>query len=122
MKPAAPKRGAKSMLNDYSQGSAREDQTWQAPVGLKHEARPVHLTPREREVLALMCEGLSNKAIARRLGIAPTTIKVHVSKILRTLNVSNRLNAVLRTRSWGLLDEPINHDGQREPAWHGKHR
>jgi DNA-binding NarL/FixJ family response regulator len=122
MKPAAPKQGSKSMLNDYSQGSAGDDQTWRTSVGSKHEARPVHLTPREREVLALMCEGLSNKAIARRLGIAPTTIKVHVSKILRTLNVSNRLNAVLRTRSWGLLEQSINHDDQRHPAWHGRHR
>jgi DNA-binding NarL/FixJ family response regulator len=105
MKPAAPKRSAESMLNDDLRTAGGDDQVWRSPVRSRFQARPVHLTRRERDVLALMCEGLSNKAISRRLGIAPTTVKVHVSKILRTLNVSNRLNAVLRARAWGLLDE-----------------
>jgi DNA-binding NarL/FixJ family response regulator len=116
MKPAAPKRSAESMLNDDLQSGAGDDQVWRTPVRSRFEVRPVHLTCRERDVLALMCEGMSNKAISRRLGIAPTTVKVHVSKILRTLNVSNRLNAVLRTRAWGLLDQPIKTNGR--PAWH----
>jgi DNA-binding NarL/FixJ family response regulator len=110
------------MLNDDSHSPAGDDQAWRASVRVKHEARPVHLTPRERDVLALMCEGLSNKSIARRLGIAPTTVKVHVSKIFRTLNVSNRLNAVLRTRAWGLLDEPVKHDNRGQTRWHARHR
>jgi DNA-binding NarL/FixJ family response regulator len=110
------------MLNDHSQSFAGDDQVWRAPVRSNHETRPVHLTPRERDVLALLCEGLPNKWIARRLGIAPTTVKVHVSKIFRTLNVSNRLNAVLRTRAWGLLDEPVKHDNRGQTGWHARHR
>ena len=109
------------MLNDDSQNAAGEDQVWRAPALARHPPRAVHLTPRERDVLALMCEGLSNKAIARRLGIAPTTTKVHVSKILRMLNVSNRLNAVLRTRAWGLLEQPLD-EVCAPPAWHARQR
>ncbi len=52
---------------------------------------PTQLTRRQLEVLALLCEGLQNKQIARRLNIAGATVKIHVANILRTLNVSNRL-------------------------------
>jgi DNA-binding NarL/FixJ family response regulator len=53
------------------------------------------LTPRQREVLALMCEGHSNKAIARILGMAEGTVKIHVTAILRAMNVTNRTQAVI---------------------------
>jgi DNA-binding NarL/FixJ family response regulator len=66
------------------------------------ELEPVHLTQREREVLALLCEGLPNKLIARRLNISAGTVKVHISNILRALGVSTRLQAVLFAREYGL--------------------
>ena len=52
------------------------------------------LSPREREVLALMIEGLNNREIAERLFVSRSTAKAHVSNILSKLDVSNRAEAV----------------------------
>jgi NarL family two-component system response regulator LiaR len=60
-----------------------------------HPPVPGHdLTPREREVLALMVQGLSNTAIAARLVVSPSTAKAHVSSILAKLGVTSRTEAV----------------------------
>ncbi|MBK8616682.1 MAG: response regulator transcription factor [Anaerolineales bacterium] len=59
------------------------------------------LTEREREVLALMVEGLNNTQIAGRLTVSPSTIKSHVSNVLSKLGVASRTEAVtlaLRSR------------------------
>jgi NarL family two-component system response regulator LiaR len=52
------------------------------------------LTPRERDVLALLVEGLTNAEIAGRLGVSRSTVKVHVSNILSKLSVSSRGEAI----------------------------
>jgi NarL family two-component system response regulator LiaR len=52
------------------------------------------LTPREREVLALMVEGLNNPQIGERLFISVTTVRSHVSNILSKFGVSNRAEAI----------------------------
>ncbi|RYD15199.1 MAG: response regulator transcription factor [Lysobacteraceae bacterium] len=53
------------------------------------------LSQREREVLALMAEGLSNQQIAERLGIGEKTVKTHVSNVLGKLDVSDRTQAAV---------------------------
>jgi DNA-binding NarL/FixJ family response regulator len=53
------------------------------------------LTPREREVLAALAEGLDNKAIAERLFISPDTARTHVVKVLGKLGVESRLQAAI---------------------------
>ena len=52
------------------------------------------MTPRQLEVCCLLVAGLPNKAIARRLACAEGTVRLHVSAVLRALNVSNRTEAV----------------------------
>ena len=54
----------------------------------------VLLTPRELEVLALLAEGMSNKAIARRLGISVHTAKFHVGTLIDKLDAVGRTDAV----------------------------
>lgn len=61
---------------------------------------PVHLTPRQLEVLSLLCEGLPNKLICRQLNIAAGTVKVHIGVILRELGVTSRLQAVVAASRW----------------------
>jgi DNA-binding NarL/FixJ family response regulator len=63
----------------------------------------VPLTPREREVLALLAEGLANKAIAPRLGITEHTVKAHVAAIYDKLHAGNRAEAVVAAARQGLL-------------------
>jgi NarL family two-component system response regulator LiaR len=62
------------------------------------------LTEREREVLALLVEGLSNPEIADRLVVSRSTVKFHVSSILSKLGVASRTEAVALTVKEGLLD------------------
>lgn len=64
---------------------------------------PESLTPREREVLALLAEGLSNKAIADRLSISEHTAKFHVNAVLAKLGVQRRTEAVVRAARLGLV-------------------
>ncbi len=60
------------------------------------------LTPRQREVLQLMCDGLSNKNIAHQLGMAEGTVKIHVTAILKSMNATNRTQAVIMAREVGV--------------------
>ena len=56
------------------------------------------LSPREREVLDLVSQGMANKQIARALGIAERTVKVHLNSVFRQLNVGDRTSAALWAR------------------------
>jgi len=61
------------------------------------------LTHREREVLALLAEGLGNKAIAARLGVSEHTAKFHVNAILGKLGAESRAEAIVRAARMGLV-------------------
>jgi len=63
-----------------------------------------NLTPRQREVLDLLCRGLSNKGIGRQLGLSENTVRWHVQNLLALLRVSSRSEAVFVARSLGLSD------------------
>lgn len=60
------------------------------------EPHPAGLTPRQVEILRLLREGLSNRAIAERLGVGEGTVKLHVSSVLKRLGARNRTEAALR--------------------------
>ena len=66
----------------------------------------VTLSPREMEILELICQGTSNKDIAQRLGISYQTVKNHVTAILHKLGVSDRTQAVLYAlrQGWFTID------------------
>lgn len=67
----------------------------------------VHLTDRQREVLALMIQGKSNKVICRELGLAEATVKIHVTAILRALQVSSRAQAIVAANRLGLTPDAL---------------
>lgn len=62
------------------------------------------LTPRQLDVLRLMGQGKPNKIIARELDLSEGTVKLHVTAILKALNVINRTGAVIAGRNLGLID------------------
>ncbi|HXF57756.1 MAG TPA: response regulator transcription factor [Actinomycetota bacterium] len=85
--------------------SAREGRR-EAPEALLAE----QLTPREREVLALLAQGATGQAIARRLSITHNTVRSHVQSILNKLQVGSRLEAVAFAIRNGLLEAPGSTD------------
>ena len=70
---------------------------------LGEEAAPL-LTSRELEILALLGDGLSNKELARRLGISGHTVKFHVESLYRKLAAGSRAEAVHKGLRQGLIE------------------
>jgi DNA-binding NarL/FixJ family response regulator len=80
---------------------------------------PGELTPREADVLGLLADGLPNKVIAVRLGIAEKTVKAHITRIFQALGVTDRTQAALWVDRHGLGHEARRrHERQRSDAGH----
>lgn len=61
------------------------------------------LPPRQAEVLARLAQGMTNKEIARELGISPATVKIHVARLMTWLGAVNRTDAVVRAQQARVL-------------------
>lgn len=81
----------------------RGDNNWNDAANQPSAASLPVLTNRQLEVLCLLAEGKSNKAIARELDMAENTVRVHVSAILAGLGVSSRTEAAVAARLRGMI-------------------
>jgi DNA-binding NarL/FixJ family response regulator len=72
-------------------------------LGHRASVASIHLTNRERDVLHLIAEGCSNRAISSRLKLSESTVKGYVSSVLEKLGVSSRLEALVRASDAGLI-------------------
>jgi DNA-binding NarL/FixJ family response regulator len=61
------------------------------------------LTPREREVLQLMADGLSSRSVAAKMGISYTTVRTHIRSLGSKLGVHSKLEAIVKAREMGLI-------------------
>lgn len=71
----------------------------------QRKIRQLGLTPREYEVLLILCNGLSNREIANELHISESTVKTHVSNLLVKLDVRRRTQVIGKARALNLLPE-----------------
>jgi DNA-binding NarL/FixJ family response regulator len=83
-------------------GRPQPARTAQPRSGRPPSAAELGLTERQMDVLALMMQGKSNKAICRALDLAEPTVKNHVTAILKALKVTNRTEAVIAAGTLGL--------------------
>jgi NarL family two-component system response regulator LiaR len=94
LKNASPEQLADAIRDAHHGRPTIDAEAARALITRSGQAKPgADLTEREREVLALLVEGKTNKAIAGALHLSPTTVRDYVSSILRKLGVSNRTEA-----------------------------
>lgn len=72
------------------------------PTSPALQATDLGLTPRQYDVMAMLLQGLSNKRICRQLNISESTVKVHMTAVLRALHATNRTQAVINAAQLGV--------------------
>lgn len=92
-----------ALILDSVEAASDDDDAIDADAAPQNDADLAPLTPREREVLQLMAQGLPNKIIATRLGISLHTVKFHVAAILSKLGAASRTEAVTLGARGGLV-------------------
>ena len=102
LKDARPERLADAIREAYRGRGSIDSSALQALVHKKDDVGR-DLTAREREVLALLAGGLSNKEIAERLTLSPGTVRLHVSNVLAKMGAPNRTTAALMAVKHGLV-------------------
>ncbi len=105
--PAETSRAIRAVASGeaiFSPGAAKHVMDYFAhpPVAPVNPAALSQLSEREREVLTLIAQGLTNTAIAERLVLSPKTVRNYISEIYSKLQVADRLQAALRARESGL--------------------
>jgi len=85
---------AKELLRDYLSRLQESDSSGQPA-----------LTPREKEILRLLAEGHSNKEIAEKLVVSPSTIHSHRTNLMKKLNLSSRYELIQYARQRGLIQD-----------------
>jgi DNA-binding NarL/FixJ family response regulator len=89
-----------------------EGQVWMPPAlqavmaGELRAPSPDPLTPREREIVALVAQGLRNAEVARALSISEDTVKTHLNNVFQKLNVRDRVQLTLHALRHGIIPRP----------------
>ena len=102
LKDAEPEELARAIRAAAAGDVPLDPKAARALLSTRTTARDDGLSDREREVLLLLAEGLSNKLIARRLSISEKTVKAHLTSVFRTIGVTDRTQAALWAERNGL--------------------
>ncbi len=106
LKDAAADDVVRGIRTAAAGGSPLDPRAARSLLEAKTEPDPLAgLSPREREVLAALLEGMPNKLIARHLGISEKTVKSHLTNVFRQLSVTDRVQAVLWAERQGLRSD-----------------
>lgn len=98
-------------LGQVSLDASLTRQLTEPPVAAERRMADSELTERERQTLVLIAEGMSNKLIARQLGISDGTVKTHVKHLLSKLNLHSRLELAAWAHRAGFLERHGHRDG-----------
>jgi DNA-binding NarL/FixJ family response regulator len=105
LKDASAEDVVKGIRAAVAGGAPLDPQAARVLLEAQHAPDPLaDISPREREVLSLLLEGLPNKVIAQRLGISEKTVKTHLTSVFRSIGVTDRVQAVLWAERHGLRD------------------